>query len=318
MLLVPRLAARLVQVESRGGMGRARRHPRNVSLPMSALPPLAVPDTAPLFQPLHAELLSLLRSIDPADWERPTVAGAWRVRDVAAHLLDGDLRKLAAHRDGHMLAPEKPIDSYADVLAVIQRLNHTGVDFGRRLSSELLIDLLDVTGRWMSAFVATLDPAAPALFGVSWAGEAVSDNRLDTAREYTERWHHQMQIRVALGDTSHARRAARVLLADRYLAPLLDTAVRVLPHAFRDVDAPEGTAVEVALSDRPWARTLRCEGDHWMLYRARGDNVAARVTASVDALWRHFFNALPVDEARRVFNVEGARHFSIPSGVRGR
>ena len=68
---------------------------------MSDLTSLSPLDTAPLFPELHAELLSFLRALEPADWERPTVAGAWRVRDVAAHLLDGELRTLAAHRDGH-------------------------------------------------------------------------------------------------------------------------------------------------------------------------------------------------------------------------
>lgn len=267
----------------------------------TALRPLPVPETAPLFPALHAELLTLLRALEPADWERPTVAGAWRVRDVAAHLLDGDLRTLAAHRDGHRLAPDGPVDGYADVLALIQRLNASGVAFGARLSPRLLTDLLEVTGRWMSAFVATLDPEAPALFPVAWAGEDVTNNRLDTAREYTERWHHQMQMRIALGD----ERAPQVLLVDRYLEPLLDTAARVLPHAYRGVAATEGMGVAVALSDRPWARTLRRESDGWTLYNGAGDGVAARVSAPATALWRHFFNALPAEQARRAFHVEG-------------
>ena len=270
----------------------------------TALRPLPVPETAPLFPSLHAELLALLRALEPADWERPTVAGPWRVRDVAAHLLDGDLRTLAAHRDGHLLAPDGPVDGYADVLALIQRLNASGVAFGARLSPRLLTDLLEVTGRWMSAFVATLDPDAPALFPVAWAGEDVSNNRLDTAREYTERWHHQMQMRTALGEMS-GERAPQVLLHGRYLVPLLDTAVRVLPHAYRGVAASEGTAIAIALSDQVWARTLRREGDRWMLYEGTGDGESARATTSADMAWRHFFNALPAREARAAFRVEG-------------
>jgi hypothetical protein len=42
-----------------------------------------------LFAEIHTELLVLLRSLGPEDWEKPTAAGAWRVRDIAAHLLDG-------------------------------------------------------------------------------------------------------------------------------------------------------------------------------------------------------------------------------------
>ena len=161
-----------------------------------SLGPLPTLDTAALFPDLHAELIALLRALEPADWQRPTVAGAWRVRDVAAHLLDAELRTIAAHRDGHQLSADGPVASYEDVIALIQRLNAGGVAFGTRLSPRLLTDLLEVTGRWMSDFVASLDPDAPALFAVAWAGEAESDNRFDTAREYTERWHHQMHQRV--------------------------------------------------------------------------------------------------------------------------
>ena len=37
----------------------------------------------------------------------------------------------------------------------------------------------------------SFDPFAPAVFAVSWAGEAISLNWFDTARELTERWHQQ-------------------------------------------------------------------------------------------------------------------------------
>ena len=277
--------------------------------PMPILAPLPPLDTAPLFPDLHVELLGLLRALDPSDWERPTVAGAWRVRDVAAHLLDGELRTLAAHRDGHTLSAEGPVSSYADVVALIQRLNAGGVAFGMRLSPRLVTDLLEVTGRWMSAFVASLDPDAPALFAVAWAGEARSDNRFDTAREYTERWHHQMQIRAAVGE----RGRPADLLAPKYLMPLLETSARVLPHAYREVPAAEGATVTLRLaSDAPQAWTLRREGDGWRLYRGEATRPTAQVTAGPDALWRLFFNALPADEAALAFSVDGPRDLVAP------
>ena len=276
---------------------------------MPALAPLPPLDTAPLFADLHAELLTLLRSLEPPDWERPTVVGAWRVRDVAAHLLDGELRTLAAHRDGHPLSAAGPVTTYDDVVALIQRLNAGGVAFGTRLSPRLLTDLLEVTGRWMSGFVTSLDPDAPALFAVAWAGEAESDNRFDTAREYTERWHHQMQIRAAVG----TRGRPAVLLAPKYLMPLLETSVRVLPHAYRTVRAPEGTTVTLRLaSDSPQAWTLRREGAGWRLYRGEPEGPTVQVTSGADTLWRLFFNALPVGDADRSFAVEGPTELVTP------
>ena len=276
---------------------------------MSDLRPLAQLSTAPLFPDLHADLLSLLRGLEPADWERPTVAGAWRVRDVAAHLLDGELRTLAAHRDGHALSTDGLVSTYEDIVALIDRLNAGGVAFAARLSPRLLTDLLEVTGRWMSSFVASLDPDAPALFAVAWAGEAQSDNRFDTAREYTERWHHQMQIRAAVG----GRAKPEVLLAPKYLVPLLETSVRVLPHAYRAVSAPEGTSVALRVATSPpHAWTLRREGGSWRLYGGEVAQPTARVTAEPDVLWRLFFNALRASEAPQALAVDGPPELVVP------
>lgn len=290
---------------------------------MSELEPLPEPDTAPLFAPLREGLLALLRELAPTDWDRPTVAGAWRVRDVVAHLLDGELRTLAAHRDRHDLAPDAAVQGYADVVALIQRLNAEGVAAGRHLSPRLLTDLLAVTGEWMSAFVATLDPDAPALFSVAWAGETESTNRFDTAREYTERWHHEMQIRQAVGE----RGRPSILLAERLAVPLLETAVRVLPHVYRDLDAAAGTTLTFAAGtqetrgqaltglDVPsWARqwTLCREGAVWLLYRGAATAPAARVSGSADAWWRLFFNALPASDAPRAFATAGSDELVAP------
>lgn len=47
-------------------------------------------DTDRLWATIHHErgrLLDLLRSLDPADWDRPSLCTGWRVRDVAAHAI---------------------------------------------------------------------------------------------------------------------------------------------------------------------------------------------------------------------------------------
>jgi hypothetical protein len=45
------------------------------------------------------KLIELLRSLSPSEWDGQTVAPRWKVRDVAAHLLDTVLRKLSLVRD---------------------------------------------------------------------------------------------------------------------------------------------------------------------------------------------------------------------------
>jgi uncharacterized damage-inducible protein DinB len=58
-------------------------------------------ETVHLFPLLDAKLIELLRSLSPDDWNKPTVARLWTVKDVAAHLLDGNLRMLSRARDGY-------------------------------------------------------------------------------------------------------------------------------------------------------------------------------------------------------------------------
>src|ERR1700760_4081448 len=80
---------------------------------------------------------------------------------------------------------------------LVNRLNAEGVTVYRRLSPPVLIDMMKAACQQSASFHDSLDPFAPATFTVSWAGEETSLNCFDTARELTERWHQQQQIRLA-------------------------------------------------------------------------------------------------------------------------
>src|SRR6266404_439194 len=160
-----------------------------------ALPPIL---TAHLFPQLAAKLLELLRSLEPSDWDKQTVAPKWRVRHVAAHLLDTQLRKLSMVRDGYF--SEAPASqAHVDVLTFVNRMNAEGVAVYSRLSPPMLISLFEPVAAEFCAHICSLKPFEPALFPVSWAGESESLNWFDIARELTEHWHHQQQIRSATG-----------------------------------------------------------------------------------------------------------------------
>ena len=63
--------------------------------------------TVHLFPIIDQKLIELLQSLTPEDWERPTIAKKWRVKDIAAHLLDGNIRTLSLSRDKHLLVPDR-------------------------------------------------------------------------------------------------------------------------------------------------------------------------------------------------------------------
>ncbi len=101
--------------------------------------------TAHLFPKLDGMLVELLRSLAPEDWEKQTVSPKWKVKDVAAHLLDTSLRGVSIGRDGYV-AESPRITSAADLAAFINRLNSEGVAVYRRLSPLVLTRLVEDRG----------------------------------------------------------------------------------------------------------------------------------------------------------------------------
>jgi uncharacterized protein (TIGR03083 family) len=243
--------------------------------------------------------MALLRGLSPDDWQRRTRAGSWRVRDVAAHLLDTTLRTLTFHRDRVPLPPpDAPITGYAGLVAHLDALNADWVKAARRIGPRLLVDLLELTGAQASSFFEGLDPFAPALFPVAWAGEDASLNWLDTGREYTERWHHQQQVREAVG--------APLLAERRWLFPVLDVSMRALPFAYRDVEAGPGQAVAfVVTGDAGGAWSLRREAEGWRLFVGEAEGPACRTAVDADTAWRIFFKAIARPEAESRVRFEG-------------
>ena len=184
--------------------------------------------TAHLFPVLHTRLIELLAALEPDEWALPTVAGTWTVKEVAAHLLDTQERIVARIR-GESASGSPAIASPAELAAFINRINAEGVARYRQLDPAALIALMDERAAEFAAHFQSLDPSGVAPFGVSWAGEETSTNGFHTAREYTERWHHQQQIRLA---TSRPGIMTRELYH-----PVLDCFMRALPFSYREKTA---------------------------------------------------------------------------------
>jgi uncharacterized protein (TIGR03083 family) len=271
-----------------------------------ATSPLTPTDTRPLFRPVSSELVSLLRRLTPPDWHRPTLAGHWVVRDVVAHLVDLTFRRLSFHRDGMTPPPPpRPIDSERDFVQFINWLNAQWIDVAKRFSPRVLTDLLEEGSTDLADWFEALPLDAPALFGVSWAGEQMSEGWFDVGREFTELWHHQEQIRVAVGAPS---------LADsRYLRAVIEIAVRGLPHAFRAVPAESGHTVLIDVSGPAGGQwTLSREAGRWTLHQGEPTSASTRVRFSDQTAWRLFFNALPEAQAIEAVQFEGQLELTRP------
>ena len=277
-----------------------------VTIGVMSLPPLPPTDTRALFRPLSTELNAVLRRLSAADWERPTIAGSWVVRDVVAHIVDLTCRRLSFHRDRMTPPPpSRPIASERDFVRFIDDLNAEWVRAAKRLSPRVLSDLAERAGAELADWFESVPLDAPALFGVSWAGEQTSEGWFDIGREYAELWHHQQQIRLAV--------SAPVLVNREFLRPALEVAVRGMPYAFRDQDAPHGAMVSLIVSGAAGGSwTLVREAERWRLTAGEPPNPAARVQLSEDAAWRLFFHALNSAEVEDLAVITGDRQLAAP------
>lgn len=268
--------------------------------------PLAPTDTRALFRPLSAALVTLLRTLEPQDWQRPTVAGTWRVRDVVAHLVDSTCRRLSFHRDQMVPPPpSRPIASENDFVAFINALNAEWVNTARRFSPRVLTDLFEKASTDLAEWFEALPLDAPALFGVSWAGEQTSEGWFDVGREFTELWHHQEQVRMAVGAAS---------LADpRYLRAVIEIAMRGLPHAFRFEEAQPGQTVVIDVSGPAGGTwTLERKASRWTIQSGEPLVPTTRVRLPDTTAWMLFFNALAEREAAKAVHIEGQTDLAMP------
>ena len=268
--------------------------------------PLPVVDTRPFFRPVSSALVTLLRTLAMDDWNKATVAGAWTVRDVVAHLIDVSFRRVSFHRDRLSPPPPPfPIQNERDFVRFINQLNHDWVSATRRCSPRVLTELFELASDDLATFIETYPLDGPALFGVSWAGEQESAGWFDVGREFTELWHHQMQVRLAVG--------AEPLGDPHYLKAVLDLSMRALPHAYRDISAPHGTTLAIDVTGPAGGNwTLKREQDSWTLWTGRPDHVDAGVTMSDDLAWRLLYNALPPADASVSIAIEGRSELVQP------
>ena len=102
------------------------------------------------------------------------------------------------------------------------------------------------------------------------------------AREYTERWHHQQQIREATGKP--------LLTTLKMLAPVLATFVHGVPRAYRGVRARDGSAVKLSLlGDSGGAWFVVRIGNSWELYVDADDASAdGEINIGQEDAWRLF------------------------------
>ena len=256
-----------------------------------AVRPIAI---GPVFREDRAALLSLLTELSPREWTLPTACRGWDVRDVALHVLGGDLGNISRRRDGVRPAEPRAGETLG---AMLGRVNQEWVEAARRLSPRLTVELLAMAGPLIADFFEGLDPGA--LGGpVSWAGSGPAPVWLDVAREYMERWVHQQHIRDAVGRPGQGEA--------RYCAPVIAASMHALPKALGAEARPAGTGLVVEIEgDGGGMWSVIREPSGWTLYEGAAVDAQTRISVRGDVWWRVVTLGMTPDDAWRHAKTEG-------------
>ncbi len=260
--------------------------------------------TLHLFPALDRHLIALLKSLSAEDWNRPTLAKKWRVKDITAHLLDGNVRSVSIFRDHYFGDPPSSIHSYQDLVDYLNRLNADWVMAMKRVSPKALIDLLESTRKEYFECLSQLDLFAPAAFPVDWAGESESMNWFHIAREFTEKWHHQKQIREAVGVPG--------IMEKEFFQPVIQTFMRALPHTYRHTLAEEGTCVEVMVTSETGGRWLIAYQERKWSFVNNAHHINCHIEFDPDTAWKLFTKGISSDEAKAKVKMEGIKTLGEP------
>lgn len=263
---------------------------------MTPLKPVIITD---LFYKLDAKLIEVLQSLSDDDWHKPTIAPLWNVKDIAAHLLDTNIRAIAGGRDNYVGIQAENINSYQDLVTFLNKLNADWVNACKRMSPKLLIEFLTSTGKQFCDYITQLNPDDTAMFSVAWAGEQESKMWFHIAREYTEKFHHQQQIRLAVGKDDE-------LYTKEFYWPHLETSMRALPYHYRAVTANDGDTISFVITGEgggTW--NLYYTNNQWMLVQEDAAQPISKITIDGAIAWRLFTKGISKNAAQNYVTIEG-------------
>ncbi|WP_462252543.1 maleylpyruvate isomerase N-terminal domain-containing protein [Ferruginibacter sp.] len=254
--------------------------------------------TLHLFPVLDNLLIELLQSLTDKEWNAATIAKLWTVKDIAAHLLDGNLRTLSSSRDKYFSETPQNMNSYNDLVACLNQLNHSWTNAAKRLSPQVLINLLEITGKQYAEHLNSLNPFNQAIYSVAWAGEEVSQNWFHIAREYTEKFIHQQQIRDAVGKEG--------ILTKELFSPFIITMMYALPYTYKNIPASTGTTVTVKIISGIGGQwSLIKTTSNWEFTNHAIEKADATITMDPKIAWKLFSKGITATEAIDKVEING-------------
>ncbi len=258
-------------------------------------------DTRELFPEITEALLSLLGSLKPEEWNASTCYPNWKVKDIAAHLIQTATGRLSRQRDSYPSGKTLPSIDFDKLTDIILQSNEDWTSMLRDVSPAILLDIISMTERQLAAFLSSQDLSGRAFFPVTWAGKKEDLNWLDLAREYTERWHHQQQIREAV--------KAPGIMDPRYLSPVINTLIHAVPFWYEAVEAEMGFRIRIDITgDSGTSRILERREKGWQLTQSGIEKYDELITLTEDTAWRFLMRSITRQEAAGLIQFSSDSH----------
>lgn len=239
---------------------------------------------APLIELERVRLLSFLSALLEEDWQRPTPCPGWTVLGLTSHLLGNDFGLLARRRDDYMGTPPPEGLSEKEFIDWLDELQMEWVRAARRMSPQLVVELLEWTGPRLVAVFAEEDLSERAAL-VSWAGPTHAPRWLDQLRELSEYWIHRQQLLEAVGRP--------VDLDPALLRPILLGLRWALPYRLSQAHLAPNGAIQVSVGEPINERwTVVASNGEWDFAEVAPDHVIARAALTADDAWRLLTNNL--------------------------
>ncbi|MEO5910263.1 MAG: hypothetical protein ABIP95_05205 [Pelobium sp.] len=162
----------------------------------------------------------MLKSLKPDDWNKQTVSNNFTVKDIVANLLATSIKRLSIVRDGHSFLQDSQFSTEEKLLSFLNELNSDWTNAMKRVSTEVLIEMMEKYQDELLIYFKALNP-------------------FDIAREYMEAWLHQQQIRFAMNNQK--------LLSREFYHPFLQTVMQELPLTYEEIKAAVGSTVKVEI-----------------------------------------------------------------------
>lgn len=255
-------------------------------------------DTRHLFKAIALDIIGLLKSVPPAKWNGKTCYPNWRVKDIIAHMLQTAMYRLSKQRDSYKLDSKGGTPEYTQLSGWIEDANERWVSCYTEVSPEVLLPMFEETELQLAELMEAQDLETPPFYKVAWADESIQFNWMDVAREYTERWHHQMQVREALG--------LPLLYDKKYFVPLLDILALSLPKWLSAYKPAVPADIVFTLSgELHYTIVLQRQAEGWTLTARGANRIAGHLQLSAEVFWKLLMRSISPEQAKADIQLEG-------------